>query len=142
LSDLAAIIAGLRFPQSCTPRADMLSESNCGKPGILRHIEDKAHLAPHTAAATSGNPEELPSRGALQMQLALSQGTPIRHGGRMAAVCGALAPILLTAWSGLSAAAFAQSVFLPQTIGQGRGAVIEMGIVVPPLVAAVPVPIR
>jgi len=53
------------------------------------------------------------------MQLTFSPGTPSQRRVRMAALCLAIAPILVTAWSGLSAAAFAQSA-LPQTIGQGR----------------------
>jgi hypothetical protein len=53
------------------------------------------------------------------MQFAFSHDTLSRRGGRMAAICFAVATILVTAWSGLSAAAFAQSA-LPQTIGQGR----------------------
>jgi len=54
------------------------------------------------------------------MQLALNQGTLSRHGGRMHTVCCAVAVILVTTWSGIPAAAFAQSVSLPQTSGQGR----------------------
>jgi hypothetical protein len=38
----------------------------------------------------------------------------------MAAVCCALAAILVTTWSGTSATAFAQSVSLPQATEQGR----------------------
>ena len=53
------------------------------------------------------------------MQLTFSPGTPSQGRVRMAALCLAVATLLVTAWSGLSAAAFAQSA-LPQTIGQGR----------------------
>jgi hypothetical protein len=53
------------------------------------------------------------------MQLALSQDILSRRRGRMATVGFAVATILVTTWSGLSAAAFAQSA-LPQTVGQGR----------------------
>jgi hypothetical protein len=53
------------------------------------------------------------------MQFALSQSTPSRQRGRMAAVCCAAA-ILVTAWNGISATAFAQSASLPQATGQGR----------------------
>jgi hypothetical protein len=53
------------------------------------------------------------------MQFALSQGTPSRQRGRMAAVCCAAA-ILVTAWNGILATAFAQSASLPQATGEGR----------------------
>jgi hypothetical protein len=53
------------------------------------------------------------------MQFTLSQDTLSGRRGRMAAVCLAVTTILVTAWSGLSAAAFAQSA-LPPTVGQGR----------------------
>ena len=43
-----------------------------------------------------------------------------RSGGRIAAACCSYAVMLVTAWTGISAAAFAQSVSLPQTMGQGR----------------------
>jgi hypothetical protein len=54
------------------------------------------------------------------MQFVLSQGTPSRQRGRMAAVCCAVAAILVTACNGISATAFAQSASLPQATGQGR----------------------
>jgi len=54
------------------------------------------------------------------MQLALNQVTPSRRRGRMPAACCAVAVVLVTAWSGISGAAFAQSTSSPQTIGQGR----------------------
>jgi hypothetical protein len=53
------------------------------------------------------------------MRFAFSQDNPSRRRGRMAGLCFAVATILVTAWSDLSAVAFAQSA-LPQTIGQGR----------------------
>jgi hypothetical protein len=53
------------------------------------------------------------------MQLTFSPGIPSRRCGRMAVLCFAVATILVTAWSGLSAVAFAQSA-LPETDGQGR----------------------
>ena len=53
------------------------------------------------------------------MQFAFNQDTLSRRRGRMAGLCFAVATILVTAWSDLSAVAFAQSA-LPQTIGQGR----------------------
>jgi hypothetical protein len=49
-----------------------------------------------------------------------SQGTRSRCGGLMAAACCTFAVIFVTAWAGISAAAFAQSTSLPQTIGRGR----------------------
>jgi hypothetical protein len=54
------------------------------------------------------------------MQPTPTQGARSRHGGRMAAACCALAVICVTAWAGISAAAFAQGVSLPQVTGQGR----------------------
>jgi hypothetical protein len=53
------------------------------------------------------------------MRFAFSQDNPSRRRGRMAGLCFAVATILVTVWSDLSAVAFAQSA-LPQTIGQGR----------------------
>jgi hypothetical protein len=49
-----------------------------------------------------------------------SQGYRSRRGGRMAAACCTFAVIFVKAWTSISAAAFAQNVSLPQTIGQGR----------------------
>ena len=54
------------------------------------------------------------------MPLALSQAVLSRHGGRAPAACCAIAVILVTAWSGISTVALAQSDPLRQPNGQGR----------------------
>jgi hypothetical protein len=54
------------------------------------------------------------------MRPTFGQGTRRRRGGRVAAACCTFAVIFVAACAGVSAAAFAQSDFLPRAIGQDR----------------------
>jgi hypothetical protein len=54
------------------------------------------------------------------MRISLSQSIPSRYRGPARGARYAFAVILVTAWSGISAAVLAQSDPLPQTNGQGR----------------------
>jgi hypothetical protein len=65
-------------------------------------------------------PAEISRSRSLQMRISLSQSIPSRYRGPARGARYAFAVILVTAWSGISAAALAQSDPLPRTNGQGR----------------------
>src|SRR6202035_714195 len=102
--------------------ADTHSDGDCGKPATLRRIRDNldAHWALTYRISNERNFRWASRPRSFQMPLALSQAVLSRHGGRAPAACCAIAVILVTAWSGISTVALAQSDPLRQPNGQGR----------------------